>query len=74
MFRNERVIVVDVQLGTLALPVLLLGGHLERHEIVAHHVVLGRFEQQRRLLVHVRSPAARRQARDGGRLRDGRLA
>lgn len=73
MFRNEGVIVVHVQLGALALPRLLPHGDLDRDQVVSHHVVLRRLQQQRRLFVDVGATAGVRNARNGRRFRDGRF-
>lgn len=73
MFRNEGVIVIHVQLGALALPRLLPHGDLDRDQVVSHHVVLRRLQQQRRLFVDVGATAGVRNARNGRRFRDGRF-
>lgn len=43
MFRDERVIVVDVQLDALALPRPLSQGDLDWHQIMSQDIVLQRF-------------------------------
>lgn len=69
MFRDEGVVVVHVQLGALALPGLLPDGHLNGDQIVSHHVVFRRLQQQRGLFVDVGATAGIRNARNGRRLR-----